>query len=103
MTEPHAAAHILTQGRELGGRSTPRVFSRPAWYRSVAIGGAATSRASPVHVTHVSGQSDRMPARENPRIKRAHISNLLAVCSGRIGGGKPQRRVAEFKYQTKAW
>jgi len=33
MTEPIAAARILTQGRELAGRSTPRVFSRPAWYR----------------------------------------------------------------------
>jgi hypothetical protein len=33
MTEPTAAARILTQGRELGGRSTPRVFSKPAWYR----------------------------------------------------------------------
>jgi hypothetical protein len=33
MTEPIAAARILTQGRELGGRSTPRAFSRPAWYR----------------------------------------------------------------------
>jgi hypothetical protein len=33
MTEPHTAARILTQVRELAGRWTPRVFSKTAWYR----------------------------------------------------------------------
>lgn len=32
MTEPLATSRILTQGRQIG-RSTPRVFSKPAWYR----------------------------------------------------------------------